>query len=288
MTNPIGEFSDARLIEELERFCPKTAKEIEQNYFLRSINRYRRLFLALPHGGGEKSLLDIGARLYTAFIYANYLDYARVAVATKWETPYTEASLLARIPRHERISVQHFDAENTVFPYRDGEFDVVVCSELLEHLAIDPMFMLAEINRVTRPDGLLVLTTPNAASWASLRKVLEGKHPYTWSMYNGSSTDRHNREYTIDELDRLIANCGYQLVKSETFSASGQGFSLKEKVLSAWFSLPDTLRGKPGLNPSRRGETSLVVGRKVSAIQDRYPSWLYFDPRPTARPSLES
>jgi len=42
---------------------------------------------------------------------------------------------------------------------RDATVDVVVCSELLEHLA-DPDSALAEIARVLRPGGVLILSTP--------------------------------------------------------------------------------------------------------------------------------
>jgi SAM-dependent methyltransferase len=42
---------------------------------------------------------------------------------------------------------------------RDATVDVVVCSEVLEHLG-DPDRALAEITRVLRPGGVLILSTP--------------------------------------------------------------------------------------------------------------------------------
>lgn len=44
-------------------------------------------------------------------------------------------------------------------PFADGYFDVVVCSEVLEHLADYPA-ALAEIARVLRPGGLLAVSVP--------------------------------------------------------------------------------------------------------------------------------
>ncbi len=52
----------------------------------------------------------------------------------------------------------------TAFPYGDAYFSTVLCCELLEHLTEDPMHMMAEINRILRPGGHLVLTTPNIGS----------------------------------------------------------------------------------------------------------------------------
>lgn len=45
-------------------------------------------------------------------------------------------------------------------PYADGEFHIVLCSEVVEHLE-NPEAALAEIHRVLVPSGLLVFTTDN-------------------------------------------------------------------------------------------------------------------------------
>ena len=44
-------------------------------------------------------------------------------------------------------------------PVPDGEFDVVLCTEVLEHVP-DPTSAVREISRVLRPGGFLVLTAP--------------------------------------------------------------------------------------------------------------------------------
>ena len=62
---------------------------------------------------------------------------------------------------HFECDVDLFDAEKDRFPYEDAYFDTVLCCELIEHLPNDPMYMMAEINRILKPGGHLVLTTPN-------------------------------------------------------------------------------------------------------------------------------
>lgn len=49
-------------------------------------------------------------------------------------------------------------------PYNEGVFDLVWCTEVIEHLH-KPKFLVDEIDRVLKPDGLAVLTTPNSAWW---------------------------------------------------------------------------------------------------------------------------
>jgi 2-polyprenyl-3-methyl-5-hydroxy-6-metoxy-1,4-benzoquinol methylase len=51
---------------------------------------------------------------------------------------------------------------------RDGSFDVVISSEMLEH-AEAPERAIRELARVLRPRGLLVLTTPNRAWQGAVR-----------------------------------------------------------------------------------------------------------------------
>src|SRR5207248_11686642 len=76
-----------------------------------------------------------------------------------------------------------FDAERDAFPYPDDHFRAVLCCEMMEHLANDPMHMIAEINRILVPGGYLVLTTPNISSFRSIHAVLHGYHPGLFPAY---------------------------------------------------------------------------------------------------------
>src|SRR5215216_222881 len=68
------------------------------------------------------------------------------------------------------------DIENGL-DYPDATFDVVFCSEVIEHMT-SPETLVAEMRRVLKPGGLLVLSTPNSAYW--LYRVL-GVFGYTVS-----------------------------------------------------------------------------------------------------------
>ncbi len=67
--------------------------------------------------------------------------------------------------QYNNVFFQHGDAESLAF--QDETFDLVICSEVLEHL-LAPQKTLAEIRRVIKKDGTMILTTPCAASLSDL------------------------------------------------------------------------------------------------------------------------
>ena len=52
--------------------------------------------------------------------------------------------------------------DGTRIPFPDKHFDAILCTEVLEH-AMQPEALIAEMHRVLRPGGSLVLTVPFAA-----------------------------------------------------------------------------------------------------------------------------
>lgn len=53
---------------------------------------------------------------------------------------------------------------NKKLPFKDNGFDLIWCSEVIEHLA-NPAFTANEFRRVLRPGGKMILTTPNSYFW---------------------------------------------------------------------------------------------------------------------------
>lgn len=59
----------------------------------------------------------------------------------------------------------------TQLEFPDGEFDKVLCSEVIEHIPDAPK-ALREIWRVLKPGGRLVLSTPNPSSWYGFERYV--------------------------------------------------------------------------------------------------------------------
>lgn len=65
----------------------------------------------------------------------------------------------------DNVFFQQGDAEHLAFDH--DTFDVVICSEVLEHL-IEPQRALTEMRRILKKNGTLILTTPCALSLSDL------------------------------------------------------------------------------------------------------------------------
>jgi hypothetical protein len=78
--------------------------------------------------------------------------------------------------------------------------------------------MLCEIHRILKPDGLLVLTTPNVLrifyNYSNARQTFHGQNIY--DGYSGYGPyGRHNREFTPGELRELVEGCGFTIHELE-------------------------------------------------------------------------
>ena len=95
----------------------------------------------------------------------------------------SEAALtLARAAVSDGVTCEPGDVAALSYP--DDSFDVVVCFEVIEHVE-DPERVLDELRRVLRPDGLLLLSSPNRT-----RYVPGDPH--------------HRHEYTRPELQEAL------------------------------------------------------------------------------------
>lgn len=108
------------------------------------------------------------------------------------------------------LEYESLNVESSPFPYPDESFDVVLFCEVLEHLLMDPVCALQEISRVLKPNGLLIVTTPNVARLENVARLVAGANVY--DPYSGYGPyGRHNREYTRHELVKLLSFTGFEV-----------------------------------------------------------------------------
>jgi len=87
------------------------------------------------------------------------------------------------------------DVSSEVLPFEDSSFDVVYCSEVIEHL-YNPDNAIEEFKRVLKPRGKILLSTPNLAAWYNRVLLVLGIQPI------------HTEVSTIRNLGRVFKTLG--------------------------------------------------------------------------------
>jgi glycosyltransferase involved in cell wall biosynthesis/SAM-dependent methyltransferase len=226
-----------------------------------------------PRGGPCDRVLEMGAYLQITPSLRSKLGYGEVRGCYYGALGRIEhRSVTSQQGERFDCLVDLFDAEKDRFPYPDHHYATILCGELIEHLFEDPMHMMGEINRILKPGGHLVLTTPNAAGLRAIAAILGGYHPGFFPAYirpseTGEVDARHNREYTPREIRQLFEAAGFEVTLLET----GE-FREEPHPEYGWVS---HLLRRYQLDPELRGDGIYAVGRKSGPVRDRYPAWLY-------------
>ena len=116
-------------------------------------------------------------------------------------------------------------------PFAAEIFDLVLFNELFEHLRINPIFTLREAHRVLKPNGVLLLSTPNLRSFRGIRNLLvhnqgHAVSPGVYCQYEKLETLGHMghvREYTTREVSDFLTHTGFRVDKTVFRGGHGRG-----------------------------------------------------------------
>jgi len=136
-------------------------------------------------------------------------------------------------PELIEVAREHASAMGLEIDYRagdvqelEGEFDLVTCMEVVEHVA-DPAAFVHALAKRLAPDGLLLLSTPNRTSWSRLLTITIAEG--TGAVPKG--THEFERFITPDEMKVLLQNAGLKCVDFEGIAWSvTRGLHLSEDM----------------------------------------------------------
>lgn len=95
-----------------------------------------------------------------------------------------------------------------------GQFDLLLFTETIEHLNFHPMLILKRLRRMLSRDGVMILTTPDAAQWGRVTKYYPSLSAIP--LYSGQAAewiDDHIWQYTREEVEKIILDAGFNIVK---------------------------------------------------------------------------
>lgn len=120
----------------------------------------------------------------------------------------SESQLAENAERLKGITFKQHDCAER-FPFETASFDVIWCSEVLEHL-FGPKFALCEMNRLLKPGGRLLVTVPYHGR---LKNLLIAMFNFD-EHYTPSNP--HIRFYTPNTISRITREAGFTGVATKT------------------------------------------------------------------------
>lgn len=223
-----------------------------EDYFKMHKLRYYELLTSFDYyikGKENPLVLEIGVSEYAVF-YKYYFPHIRLVTVDRpkeingFDSEY--CINVAGAERHYHIDLN----KNNLSPgYGDpslGHFDYVICTEVLEHLIVNPVEFLQSLLDILKPDGFLYLTTPNFFRYDNINKIKNGVNPQM--VYPGVEKNKdahhHFREYEMKELLQFIDETGGEVV---------------ENYFSGCWDNPDLLAGVLKEHPEQKSNLVFIV-----------------------------
>jgi 2-polyprenyl-3-methyl-5-hydroxy-6-metoxy-1,4-benzoquinol methylase len=125
---------------------------------------------------------------------------------------------------HELHEVVHGNVETVEFPWAPEQFDVLLMSEVLEHL-VDPWSTMRKLHPLLKPGALVIAGSPNVAHYRVIMMLLRGD----WQLKESGLMDRtHLRWFTPRSYERLFIETGYEVLSTIPIGQDG----LKARIAS--------------------------------------------------------
>jgi SAM-dependent methyltransferase len=174
--------------------------------------------------------LDIGRSELTAVLKGYYSDVHTLGLdPASDDGGHREESGISGVP-HITFDLLNSPMIST-WP-ECGRFNLIVFSEVLEHLWVAPEFVLAFLKHLLADGGILICTTPNAADISKRIRLAFGHNPNERLRLHAANPG-HIREYTSRELSEIGRRVALGCINQSYFNwvHAGRGNQVKKAVV---------------------------------------------------------
>ncbi len=139
------------------------------------------------------------------------------------------------------------DLNKEKIPYKNNYFDIVICSEVIEHI-YDTDRLLEEIKRVLKNTGFLIISTPNLSSFINRIFILFGLQPLGTEVsclksgYGNPLRKQnlipsgHIRNFTYRAFKDIVITHKFKIIKKKaTIFSTYKIISIIEKIIGNLF-----------------------------------------------------
>lgn len=171
--------------------------------------------------GKNKKVLDLGCYegTITQLIAQNQNEV--------WGVDFSGKAL--RVAKGKGIRTHQADIEKDGLPFKEKSFDVIVFAEVIEHV-FDMGIVLKKIKKLLKPDGYLILTTPNLATLGRRLLLLFGRNPYIEIVFE-EGWGGHIRYFLKSTLSETLKLYGF---KVDFFTSDVVNFNSSGTLFSTW------------------------------------------------------
>lgn len=214
-------------------YYPYAYQDTELNYWV----HIPRWIMGMKDDGHDvRRCLDIGCAYWTLAVYCRSLFGCEV-----YATDMTVTNTNQKMTRENSIAFFKHNIELDDLPWaKDTKFDIIIFTEVLEHLNLHPVPTLRRIRSLLSDDGFLFLSTPDSASWGITTKYYSSLADIPVSRTDCKElVDDHVWQYSRDELFYVLGESGFSVEKIEhSPGVTGKHFNL-------------CIRKDPGFVPER-------------------------------------
>lgn len=166
---------------------------------------------------------------------------------------------LARKAQKYCVEVLNVDVEKGRLPFKPNQFDVIILSDILEHL-VRPDLVLSRLRWYIKPGGYVIASIPNIARIEIRLNLLLGSLEY---QKTGILSKSHLRFFTLKSAKKLFEIAGYQI---ERIDYTGLGSIIG--VLPTLFAFQFIIVARPRSRRSPPTATMEVVRNSEVSIPD--------------------
>lgn len=166
-------------------------------------------------------VLDIGC--FSGFVTKKIIDQGgkEVIGMDRWE----EAMQLAR---NKGIQTVYGDLDNSDLAFPDNYFDCVIAADVFNSI-FDPDAAMAEISRVLKPKGKLIITVPNLTSIGNRLLMLIGSAPYNLQVRARTGAG-HIRLFTFYTMRQLLGDYNFEIEKMSSSVVAFPSIRIRPKL----------------------------------------------------------
>ncbi len=107
-----------------------------------------------------------------------------------------------------RVSDRLVRADGMRLPFKDNQFECVLCSQVIEHIPEENGKLIDELNRILKPDGILIIGTPDYDRWEwNAIEWVYGK------VAPGAYADEHVTHYSFKSLSSALKERGHTIIE---------------------------------------------------------------------------